>query len=179
MSTSEQRPDIDVTESEDLVRSLREELIKTQLLVVGLNDKLVEKDREKNDAIAILGQAELRLESTLTSLSDLKILRENDRLELEAKLDSAKEESRRRDETVLVLTQSLNETRQDLASVSSIAAERAANLNQIQGQLEQTQQTLIRTQHELAVERHRLQRIFRSSLWRMGRPWRALFGPKI
>ena len=45
--------------------------------------------------------------------------------------------------------------------------------------LADTERTLADREASLAHERRRLDKIFASALWRLGRPWRALFGPKI
>lgn len=207
--------------NEALVRLLREELIKTQMIVLDLNDRVLEKETEKADAVAILGQVELVLEQKINYITELdralnlQIAELRARLqsteaenqarsasiqELLAKLDAANQEVTRmhgvagdyaRDlahtrEALTAESATLQQTRAQLSATASELATTAqtlasteATLAATRTQLEATQRTLQTTEAELARERHRLDQVFRSALWKLGRPWRALFGPKV
>lgn len=206
---------------EALVRLLREELIKTQMIVLDLNDRVLEKETEKADAVAILGQVELVLEQKINYITELdralnaqiagvrarleSTERENQAhatsiQELLAKLDAANKEVTRMHGVAGDYARDLAHTREalnvesathqqtraqlsatstELASTGQTLATTQSDLAATRGQLEDTQRKLEQTHTELAHERHRLNKIFRSALWKLGRPWRALFGPEV
>ena len=53
------------------VAHLRRELVKTQLVVLELNDRVLQKETDKADAVALLGQAELVLEQKINHVMEL------------------------------------------------------------------------------------------------------------
>jgi hypothetical protein len=54
-----------------LVRLLREELVKTQVIVLELNDRVLAKETDKADAVTILGKVELVLEEKINYIAEL------------------------------------------------------------------------------------------------------------
>lgn len=237
---------------EALIRQLREELIKTQMIVLELNDRILEKETDRVDAIAILGRVELVLEQKIDYIVELdqalnarirdltsaladaqslaaqrlaeiqRICAERDReyaardaiiQDLVQKLDTANQEIGRAHTMAGGFARDLAHTRDALAAEQTthqqtreaFAANRAqldataADLVRTQTALAATREELAGTQSrldatarelsdtagqlsareaDLAAERGRLHRIKASALWRLGRPWRALFGPK-
>jgi hypothetical protein len=181
------------SDNEALIRLLREELIKTQLIVLDLNDRVLEKETAKADAIAILARVELVLEQKIDYITELDRLLNAQIADLRRQLESSRAETRACADAVAALASRLavapptaasssTPLAQTEAAVSSLAAafdQRTRELADTRAQLDHTARTLAERDHALALERHRLNKIFRSSLWRLGRPWRALFGPKL
>ena len=63
-----------VTDSEsplDLLQSVRQRLVQSQLTVLELNDRILEKETDKADAVALLGFAELQLENKINHHMEL------------------------------------------------------------------------------------------------------------
>lgn len=173
------------TDTASLVRLLREELIKTQLIVLDLNDRVLEKETEKADTIAILGQVELVLEQKLNRISELESEHRQQVSVLGAQLEQAGNDIRAKDAAIQNLSNQLQTANQEIANLrsNSDALTRALeqsrqDLAATNARLEQTAHNLSETQQSLAVAKRQLAIIFRSALWRLGRPWRALFGPK-
>ena len=54
-----------------LVQEVREELIRAQITILELQDTVLQKETDKADAVAILGQAELILESKINYIFEL------------------------------------------------------------------------------------------------------------
>jgi len=207
--------------SEALVRLLREEIIKTQMIVLDLNDRVLEKETEKADAVAILGQVELVLEQKINYITELDRALNGQIAELRSRLQSTETESQAREGSIQDLLLKLDAANKEITRMHGVAGEYArdlahtreslkveaathhqtraqlsttsgdlaqtaetlattqADLANTRTQLADTQRTLQTTEAELARERHRLNKIFRSALWKFGRPWRALFGPKV
>lgn len=221
-------PDTVAPTGEALLRLLREELIKTQLIVLELNDRVLAKETEKADAVAILGRVELVLEQKINYISDLDRALNEQIAKLRQQVDAAQTECGARDDIIKDLAGRLEAANQEvtrmhgvaggyardlahtrealaaesthhqhtqttLASTESRLAEQtsklaetnvvlAATKNELaatQARLDETSQALTRTESTLADERRRLASIFASLLWRWGRPWRAMFGPKV
>lgn len=178
---------------EALVRLLREELVKTQLIVLDLNDRILEKETDKADAIAILARVELVLEQKIDYITELDRLLNAQISDLRAQLEASRNEARDCARAAAELSvrlgnspapanpsaPALEQTRAAASAVASAFEQRTRELADTRAQLDQTARKLAERDHELAVERHRLNKVFRSSLWRLGRPWRALFGPKL
>jgi chromosome segregation ATPase len=219
--STDQPPSEAAAGSEALVRLLREELIKTQMIVLDLNDRVLEKETEKADAVAILGQVELVLEQKINYITELDRALNGQLAELRARLETTQNENQARETSIQDLLQRLDaankevgrmhgvagdyardlahtrealnvesathqQTRAQLAATSTELATTSQTLAATQGDLAstrthlaETQRTLQSTEAELARERHRLNKIFRSALWKLGRPWRALFGPQV
>lgn len=219
--SSENPATSDPPSGEALVRLLREELIKTQLIVLDLNDRVLEKETDKADAVAILGQVELVLEQKINYISELDRALNNQIADLRQRLQASEQEQKARDSIIQDLASRLETANQEVSRMHGVAGDFARDLAhtrealagekaQHQGtrgelastaaQLDQTRQTLATTSSELAAtrdrletterrlteidaalasERGRLAKIFSSALWRLGRPWRALFGPKV
>lgn len=206
---------------EPLVRLLREELIKTQLIVLDLNDRVLEKETEKADAVAILGQVEMVLEQKINYITELDRALNTRIAVLQQRLELSEAESKARDAIIQDLVKRLDVANQEIsrmhgvagdfardlahtrealtaesaghhqtrAELAAISADRAATAQTLAAtrtelattrrQLEETQHTLHTTTTALEGERRRLSAIFSSALWKLGRPWRALFGPKV
>lgn len=75
----------ELAEKIDLVQSVRKELVLSQITVLELQDKVLQKETDKADAISILGQVELVLEGKINYIVEL------DRV-LNAKLSSVQRE---------------------------------------------------------------------------------------
>ena len=72
-----------------------------------------------------------------------------------------------------------SETSQQLETTTSDLAEARSQIAELNSTLDSTTAQLDQSEASLGLERSRLQTILSSALWRLGRPWRALFGPKI
>ncbi len=206
---------------EALVRLLREELIKTQLIVLELNDCVLAKETDKADAIAILGQVELVLEQKINYISELDRALNAQIAALRGQLEQAQHESQARETVIQDLASRLEAANQEVNRMHAVAGDYArqlthtrealaaetarlqqtqtglsstraqldektkalaattAELSATQARLDATTARLGQTEADLARERRRLANIFGSTLWRWGRPWRALFGPKV
>jgi chromosome segregation ATPase len=222
-----------------LVRLLREELVKTQVIVLELNDRVLAKETDKADAVTILGKVELVLEEKINYIAELDRALNDEikaaKRDLAAAQETAKtvgqtHEAQVRDaqrvlqdhvdrleaanqeisrmhgvaggfardlaqtrETLATSTKDLAETRgaltatlQKLATSEQTLADTRVKLAQTEEHLRSTAQSLadeqaVRTERDaqLVDERRRLSLIFNSALWKAGRPWRALFGPKV
>lgn len=80
----------------------------------------------------------------------------------------------------------LAETEKALAQTQSNLEERQSQLTTVEAQLaevssrlQKTQLDLVETQQRLQGESNQVAQIQTSLLWRLARPWRALFGPKL
>ncbi len=202
------------SDQEALIRLLREELIKTQLIVLDLNDRVLEKETDKADAIAILARVELVLEQKIDYITELDRALNAQIADLRARLASAENESKARDTIIQDLVAKLDAANQEISRMHGVAGDYARDLNLTREALARESAELARTRTELAArsatlaqtsddlaatrarladtertladrdadlahERRRLNQIFASALWRLGRPWRALFGPKV
>src|SRR5690606_25828208 len=81
------------SDNEALIRLLREELIKTQLTVLDLNDRALEQETDKADAIAILARVELVLEQKIDYITELDRLLNAQIADLRRQLDEARNEA--------------------------------------------------------------------------------------
>lgn len=239
--------------SEALIRQLREELIKTQMIVLELNDRILEKETDRLDAIAILGRVELVLEQKIDYIVQLdqalnarigeltkeleqarglvaqqaaeitRICAERDReyaardaiiQDHVTRLDLANQEIGRAHNLAGGFARDLAHTRDALSGEQSAQQRTNAELAAVRAQLESTAQTLAQNQgdlaattsalletrtqlsetarelavvseklrvtdEQLAAERRTVATVKASLLWRLGRPWRAVFGPKL
>ncbi|MCC5021807.1 MAG: hypothetical protein J6386_02940 [Candidatus Synoicihabitans palmerolidicus] len=91
------------------------------------------------------------------------------------------------------LTADLDDSRNQDVKFQSALVDRQKEITALSTELETTRATfdrtandlnatttkLSRTTEDLAVARERLTAIESSLLWRWGKPWRALFGPKV
>jgi len=103
------RPSSPAAESaEETVQVVRQELIKSQLVVLELQDLLLEIETDKADAIALLGQAELVLEEKIAHILELDRVLNVKITELSAKNASLTVERNEVRQT-LVATQHANE----------------------------------------------------------------------
>jgi chromosome segregation ATPase len=175
MTSPEQSP----TEGESLITLLREELLKTQLIVLDLNDRVAERQTEKTDAVTLLAQAEVMLEAKLNEAAALGRQLSESAERFGNQLAAAEAQNQQRQETIQALSLQGEASRREISRLENIVQQRETELAQTRERLEATRDTLARTENALEVERRRLNKIFKSALWRMGRPWRALFGPKI
>jgi hypothetical protein len=169
---------MNAADAEALVRLLREELLKTQLIVLDLNDRVLEKETEQADAVAVLGKLELVLEEKLNSLAALQTahakqieererdlrVRDMETRELTAKLASSSEEISRLHKLLDEQKRAHDGAQQTLAATTT--------------QLDVTRAQLAEAETALAKVRRQLTQVLNSGWWKLGRPWRALFGPK-
>jgi chromosome segregation ATPase len=109
----------ELAEKTELVQHVREELIRSQISVLELQDTILQKETDKADAVAILGQAELVLEGKINYIVELdRVL--NERIAIaEQELAAA----RTAHETVTAdLVQRLDQTNRELGAAHALAA---------------------------------------------------------
>jgi hypothetical protein len=193
-----ERLQLELGEKIDLVQTVRQELIRSQITVLELQDAVLQKETDKADAVALLGQAELVLESRINYIFELdRIL--NQRI---AALERELSETRSANESVvndLVAKHSVNrelgaahslaagyareaaETREQLAATTTALDQSKVSHAGSESALATTRSELRTTQSQLAstvVERAGLQRrlheIHQSTWWKLG----SLFRPK-
>jgi septal ring factor EnvC (AmiA/AmiB activator) len=73
-----------------LIQSVREELIRSQITVLELQDTVLQKETDKADAVSLLGRAELVLEGKINYIFELDRLLNGRVRELEQELSRAK-----------------------------------------------------------------------------------------
>lgn len=108
-----------LTEKTILVQKVREELIRAQITVLELQDTVLQKETDKADAVAILGQAELVLEGKINYIFELdRVLNERIRA-----LEKQLSEAHAAHETVTSdLVQKLDQTNRALGDAHQLAA---------------------------------------------------------
>jgi chromosome segregation ATPase len=178
---------------------VREELIRSQITVLELQDTILQKETDKADAVAILGQAELVLEGKINYIVEL------DRV-LNERIATAQQElaaARTAHETITAdLVQKLDQTNRDLGATHTLAgnyardaahaSEKLANatssLERLNAIHAETSAKLSAAQAELGSLQHRLNEtsaarddlqqklieIHRSFAWKITAPLRAL-----
>ncbi len=224
-------PQTTSSEAPEAVRLLRREIALLKSEVFELQDRILAKDTEKADAVALLGRAELELESKLAYIVELDRALNTRIRELEHECDrktteidqrgealaaaraETSAEVKRRDEIIADLTSRLEQANQEISRAHGLAGEYAAKWDgvkqdhakevdahqttnrllqaaetklgrltvegqKIQARAEQLERDLHDTAERLAVAETKIATIKVSLWWRMGRPWRALFGPK-
>jgi chromosome segregation ATPase len=171
---------------EALIRLLREELIKTQLIVLELNDRVLERETDKADALSILGRLELQLEQKIDRITLLQTEHAQEIEEARVRLQSAELDRQASEAVIQNLSDQLASARQEITRIQATANDVAqqlvvadqSNISK-EDRLRQWAAALAETEAQLAMARRQLNTIFTSRLWRLGRPWRAIFGPKV
>lgn len=246
MSDSAANPPPSVPSDDSRVDDLRREIIAAETTILELKDQLVERETDRADAVALLGQAELLLEEkiryimTLDHSLNARIreleqecdrkteeidrrgsalqhaeaqkqheCRERDRAikDLSAALETANQEITRAHElarkldlqradnetklvekfrefatTVETLTSTENELQDTRTKADALVQqldELRATHDQLEATLRDTQSSLESTSTAKARMDDKLRQIKQSWLWRLARPWRALFGPDL
>jgi len=193
----------ELAEKTALVQSIRKELILSQITVLELQDTVLQKETDKADAIAILGQAELVLEGKINYIFELDRVLNLRLSELQAELAS----SRTTHESIAAdLVQKLDqanralgdahslaakfareaaETRDDLArelsttqQLRSEQSEADATLSSLRASLESLRNRLDSTVAEKVALAQDVARIRQSFAWKITAPLRALTGRK-
>jgi chromosome segregation ATPase len=122
----------ELAEKTDLVQSVRKELILSQITVLELQDTVLQKETDKADAVAILGQAELVLEGKINYIFELdRVL--NERIaEVQRELSAA----RSAHETITTdLVQKLDQANRDLGAAHTLAGNFAREASQMREKL--------------------------------------------
>lgn len=223
---------------DEIILALRREVVAGELQILELNDRMLVKDTDRADAVALLGQAELMLEEKIAyimtldqalnarireleaecdrktaeidrrgeALSAAQAEGERGRLERDAvikdlsdRLEAANQEINRAHELARDFAEKFNlgqtslaEARAEASRLEAEKAETAATLDARDNDLKNARarvaalEAVEQTQHgklmemavRLADQQTTVALIKRSALWRLSRPWRALFGPK-
>lgn len=173
-------------DNEALVRLLREELVKTQLIVLDLNDRVLEKETEKADAVSILGKLELVLEQKVNLIGDLQATHAGQLSALREQLLTSEASGAAKDAAIREFSSRLATAQLEIAQFRSASETQARDLSLNQqaladahARIEQLTTQLARSEESLTRARGQLAKILRSGWWKMGRPWRAVFGPKL
>ena len=137
----------------DLVQSVRQELIRSQITVLELQDTILQKETDKADAVSLLGQAELVLESKINYIFELdRVLNlqlaelrqslaaaESARADLTAQLFAAHTahavDREARDAIARDLVQKLDETNRALGAAHELAGRYAREASEARDQL--------------------------------------------
>jgi len=194
----------ELAEKTELVQHVREELIRSQISVLELQDTILQKETDKADAVAILGQAELVLEGKINYIVEL------DRV-LNERIAAAQQElaaARAAHEAVIAdLVQKLDQTNRDLGAAHTLAANYARDaahasekLATITSALERLNATQAETSAQLSAAnadieslrdrldatsaarddlQQKLTAIHRSFAWKITAPLRALSRRKL
>lgn len=102
-----------------LIQHVREELIRAQITVLELQDTILQKETDKADAVAILGQAELVLEGKINYIVELdRVL--NERIAVAQQELAAARAAH--DVVTADLVQKLDQTNRDLGAAHTLAA---------------------------------------------------------
>jgi hypothetical protein len=194
-----ERLQLELGEKIDLVQTVRQELIRSQITVLELQDAVLQKETDKADAVALLGQAELVLESRINyifeldrilnqriaalerELSETRSANESVVNDLVAKLDSVNRELGAAHSLAAGYAREAAETREQLAATTTALDQSKVSHAGSESALATTRSELRTTQSQLAstvVERAGLQRrlheIHQSTWWKLG----SLFRPK-
>jgi chromosome segregation ATPase len=194
----------ELADKTELVQHVREELIRSQISVLELQDTILQKETDKADAVAILGQAELVLEGKINYIVEL------DRV-LNERIAAAQQElaaARAAHEAVIAdLVQKLDQTNRDLGATHTLAANYARDaahasekLATITSALERLNATQAETSAQLSAAnadieslrdrldatsaarddlQQKLTAIHRSFAWKITAPLRALSRRKL
>lgn len=193
----------DLSEKTALVQSVREELIRSQITVLELQDTVLQKETDKADAVSILGQAELVLEGKINYIFELdRVL--NERIaqikqelsanraahetitaDLVQKLDQANRELGATHALAGNYAREAAETREKLtatlASFERLAADKTATeakLSAARAAHDALETKLAATSANKAALEQKLAAIHRSFAWKITAPLRALFRSK-
>lgn len=158
----------DTAASEALVQSLRRELVKSQLIVLELNDRVLQKETDKADAVALLGQAELVLEQKINHLMELdrvlnlrirELESENEtgrqtQATGEAELAKARSELATRVSEVQDLVAKLDQANRELGDTHALAGRLTVDLNAAENRADSlvAEQETIRAEHQRLLE---------------------------
>ena len=193
----------ELTEKTALVQSIRQELIRSQITVLELQDTILQKETDKADAVSILGQAELVLEGKINYIFELdRVL--NERI---ASIQKELADSRAAHEIITAdLVQKLDQANRALGDAHKLAAryaqeaaearEKVASITSSLHQTETAHQSaeskldsvhaeknaLVEKLTELTASKASLEDelacIHRSVAWKMTAPFRAIGGRK-
>lgn len=132
--------------AQQLVQSVQAELIKSQITVLELQDTILQKETDKADAVALLGQAELTLESKINYIFEL------DRV-LNEKISALQTElaKTRADHEIITgdLVQKLDLANRDLGATHTLAGTYAREASEIREKLTATEASLSSTRQAL------------------------------
>jgi chromosome segregation ATPase len=172
-------------ENEALIRLLREELIKTQLIVLDLNDRVLEKETEKADAVVLLGKQAQILEEKLKLIGELQSAHEQELSGLREQLLTSEANGSAKDSAIREFSSRLATAQNEIGQLRGASEAQARDLVTIQqalatarAQSEQLTRQLERSEQSLVTVHQQLSTIRRSKLWKWSKPWRSMFGPK-
>ncbi|MEO6003585.1 MAG: hypothetical protein ABIZ04_05575 [Opitutus sp.] len=187
----------ELQEKSELVQSVRKELILSQITVLELQDTVLQKETDKADAVALLGQAELVLEGKINYIFELDRLL-NERIN---GLQRTSADARQAHETITAdLVQRLDQTNRELGSAHTLAGNYAreasetrekltaleaaaqqlradhsatqSTLAAVRAELEATRGDLAKTAAAKAAIEQQLAAIHDSKLWKLTAPFR-------
>ncbi len=125
-----------------LVQEIREELIRSQITVLELQDTVLQKETDKADAISILGQAEHALEGKINYIVELDRVLNAQVAALRAEVAAAQAGSAERDRIIQDLVQKLDAANRELGAAHAMAGNYLRDLTHAQEALRQAQQQL-------------------------------------
>ena len=189
----------DLAEKTVLVQHVREELIRSQITVLELQDTILQKETDKADAVSLLGRAELLLESKINYIFDLdrvlnekigqltaqlaeeRATHENITRELVEKLDQTNRDLSAAHQLARNYAREVAETKELLASAAAARVQFEATHAQIKTELAAVRGELTSCQSTLeaislvktALERE-LDAIHHSFAWKISAPFRWL-----
>lgn len=181
----------------ELVQSVRKELILSQITVLELQDTVLQKETDKADAVALLGQAELVLEGKINYIFELDRLL-NEQIK---ELQRASADARAAHETITAdLVQKLDQANRDLGATHALAgnyareasearekltalevaaqqlrvahSETQSNLATVRAELEGSRLQLSNTTAAKLALEHELAAIHNSRVWKLTAPFR-------
>ncbi|MBS0662195.1 MAG: hypothetical protein JSR48_02950 [Verrucomicrobia bacterium] len=125
-----------------LIQEIREELIRSQITVLELQDTVLQKETDKADAVSILGQAEHALEGKINYIVELDRVLNEQLAAVRAELAAARAGLADRDRIIQDLVQKLDAANRELGAAHTMAGNYLRDLTHAQEALRQAQQQL-------------------------------------
>ena len=171
-SSSSSAQETDQTPASDLIQNVRRELIEAQLVILDLNDRILQAETDRGDAVALLGQAELVSEQKISQIMELdrvlnlriRELEKANEAEKAAReelgIRSAEEKAQQKheyDQVVADLVNRLEKANQEISRAHSMAADYARDLSQSKEDHAKLEMVLATSRHETATARKSLE----------------------
>lgn len=125
-----------------LIQSIRQELIRSQITVLELQDTVLQKETDKADAVSILGQAEHALEGKINYIVELDRLLNERLAALAATATAAEAGNAERDRIIQDLVHKLDLANREAGAAHGLASNYARDLSHAQEALKRAAQRI-------------------------------------